>query len=169
MCIVLRHARRFEFVPQWESAWPTNHEMAIFGSHWRNVSPEPSARIIQTTESPMLDVFRFARRTTNQCTRGSPVGKKATPSIASPDASTSLICSGFAPPRAEASRNIRSAAIGVVSAGIRKIHGTLADVRDLSLLKAITGTKHFSANCSERWPASRSRATIASACSSIKA
>ena len=101
--------------------------------------------------------------------RGSPVGRNANPSNVVPDASASLIFSGLAPARAAASRKSPTAEAGVLAAGNRKIQGTSAEVKALSLLKATTGTKHFSASCSERWLASRSNATIAKACSSIKA
>lgn len=68
-----------------------------------------------------------------------------------PEANAFLTVCGFALPEEAAAVSRRSAEAGVVPAGKRKIQGILAEVRDLSSLKATTGTKHLSASCSERW------------------
>ena len=99
----------------------------------------------------------------------SPVVRKVHPEMLSPDARRSRNLSGFAPTRSSACVTNPSAAAALVPAGSRKIQGTLIAVSTLSSLNATTGTKHFNANCSERWLASRSSAMIASACSSISA
>src|SRR5208283_5464310 len=81
----------------------------------------------------------------------SPVSRKAIPESAVPDASRSRTFSGFVPARAAACLSSSSAFAGSVSAGRRKIQGTLVEVSDLSSLRATTGTKLFKANCSDKW------------------
>src|SRR5271169_2752844 len=125
----------------------------------------PSSQTLSRIEQPR----NRAARGEHYCSCGSPSGKNAVPAIGSPEASTSRNRSALAPLRVAADSSTTNAAAGEVSAGNRKIHGTFVDVKALSPLSASTGTKLFSASCSARWLASRSSATIASACSSINA